>query len=138
MSDVNRDSKGLFVKGHTATRTKRIHRRGNAAEAIDKAAAQLAKEFKGMRAEKMFSNGFEPIKEMLRLYAGECQKKKPDFDKQGFILRTIMPYIYPTLRAIEFDSGAAVSILPIMLASDDTDADQGKGKNGVKISIETK
>lgn len=133
---TDRDEKGRWRKGCSgrAGQIKRV----TATDILDIASDHLAMEYAGTKVEDIFKNGFSPVKEIMRMYAQECSKNKPDFDKRLGLLKSILPYIYPTMKSIEFDGGGELPTLKLVLADDDEPDNQGKGRNGNKVSRKAK
>ena len=130
-------SKGKFAKGNQASvRTPKTVKRVTAREILDTAAKHLAIDYQGTRVERVFSLGFSPIKELMCMYAEECEKKRPSFDKRFMILKTLLPYLYPQMKAVEFEIQGDLPTLKFVLAKDDNEAETGK--NGHSIQSETK
>ena len=121
---------GRFAKGNNARSVypSKKPKRISAAEIIDLASDQLAREFAGTKTEPIFAYGFSPIKEIMRLYAKEHAKKRPNFDKMVSLLKALLPYVYPTMKSVEFENTGDLPTLTIVLADDDEPEDKGKGK----------
>lgn len=135
---ADRNEKGHFQKGHSIDRTPKKPKRVTATEILDLASDHLAREFAGTKAERVFAHGFSPVKEIMRMYGDECAKKRPNFDKRISLLKSILPYVYPTMKSVEFEIEGDLPTLTLVLAEDDDPEDQGKGKNGNSVPSETK
>lgn len=137
-TDANREADGRFKKGRQIDTTPKKPKRVTATEIIDLASDHLAHEYAGTKSEIIFRYGFSPVKEIMRMYAEECAKKRPNFDKKISLLKSLLPYIYPTMKSVEFEIEGDLPTLTLVLAEDDDPDDQGKGRNGTKIPTETK
>ena len=116
--------KGVIPGGTSVTR------RVSATSIVDTAAAQLYKSFqKKKKVAAIFSDGFSPLKEMMRLYAEECQKSLLNRDSalQLKILRSMMPYLYPQLRSIDHEITGEMPTLTLQFSEVTPGDDDGKG-----------
>lgn len=126
---LNKD--GKFRKGNNCAAGQR-RQRICASDIIDIASDHLKHEYAGTKAEAAFKYGFSPIKELMRMYAEECKKARPNWDKKYSILRAMLPYVYPTMKSVDFEVDGDLPTLKFVLASDDNKKEQGK--NGSTIS----
>jgi hypothetical protein len=95
-------------------------------ELLDLASDQLVVEFEGTKATAVFARGFSPIKELMRLYGEEMNKKVPAFDRRLGLLKALLPYVYPTFKSIEFEASGALPVLKIVLSETDDEDVSGK------------
>lgn len=132
---------GKFAPGHSVSSAPKRPKRVTATEVLDVAADHLADEFTGTRAAAVFVRGFSPIKEIMRMYGLECNKQRPSFERKIHLLKSLLPYIYPTMKSVEFEMDGDLPTLTLVLSDDDDPEDQGKGKKkrgGNKIQTKTK